>query len=384
MPEILLKKSEIFNTLNFMKVPFVNLKSQYLSIKKDVDQAIHQVLDDISYVRGKYPTQFEENFAKAYGVRHCIGVGNGTDALYIALKMLSIGPGHEVITVANSWISSSETISQAGAKPVFVDIEPDYFNINPDLIEAKINERTKAVIAVHLYGQPASIEIIKTICQKHQLFLVEDCAQAHFAKFNGQYAGTFGDVAAFSFYPGKNLGAYGDAGGIITNNDELARKMRMFANHGALHKHDHLIEGINSRLDSIQAAVLNVKLAHIHKWNQKRGHNASLYNKLLKGLPQVQTPKIRDNATHIFHVYALRVERRDELVKYLNDNAIQTNIHYPTALPFLGAYKYLNHRFEDFPVAADYQHKIISLPMCPELTEEQIHYVADKIVKFYN
>lgn len=366
-----------------MFVPFVNLKSQYLSLKKEIDEAIHEVINKTAFISGAYAKEFEDNFARAYGAKNCLGVANGTDAIYVVLRALGIGAGDEVITVANSWISTSETISQTGAKPVFIDIEEDFFNINPALIEAKITPQTKAIIPVHLYGQPARIDLIKKIADKHGLYLIEDCAQAHFAKFNSQYVGTFGHAATFSFYPGKNLGAYGDAGAIITNDDALAEKCRLFANHGALKKHHHIIEGINSRLDGIQAAVLNVKLPHIHMWNQKRYANAMRYNKLLADVPQVKVPRVRENSTHIFHVYSLRVQQRDELASFLNANGIQTAIHYPVALPFMPAYKYLNHSEKDFPVAASIQHQIISLPMCPELNDEQIGFVAAKIKEFY-
>jgi len=366
-----------------MIVPFVDLKAQYLSIKNEINAAIESVIEETAFVSGKYASEFEAAFAKAYGIKHCIGVANGTDAIFIALKMLGIGSGDEVITVANSWISTSETISQTGAKPVFVDIERDFFGIDASKIEEKITPKTKAIIPVHIFGQPAEIDEVKRICQKYNLYLVEDCAQAHFAEFKGQYAGTFGHVATFSFYPGKNLGAYGDAGAIITNDDELALKMRMFANHGALKKHQHQIEGINSRLDGIQGAILKVKLNYIHNWNNARLGKGLLYNKLLAEVKQVSVPKIRENVKHIFHVYELRAESRDKLIEYLNAQGIQTAIHYPVPLPFMPAYSYLNHSKSDFPVAAEYMNEILSLPMYPEITEEQIRYVIDTIKEFY-
>ena len=366
-----------------MIIPFVDLKQQYLSLKSDMDCAINNVIEQTAFIGGKTVSDFEKSFADAYGVKHCIGVANGTDAIYIALKMLGISAGDEVITVANSWISTSETISQTGAKPVFVDTEPDFFNIDVSQIEEKINARTKAIIPVHIYGQPAQIDEIKKICEKHNLYLIEDCAQAHFAQFNGQFVGTFGIAATFSFYPGKNLGAYGDAGAIITNDDELAEKMRMYANHGALTKHKHQIEGINSRLDSMQAAVLSVKLPHIHQWNNNRLKNALIYNELLANVKQVTTPKIKENCKHIFHVYEIKVEDREKLIEHLNSKNIQTAIHYPTPLPFLPAYAYLNHKKEDFPIAANNMSQILSLPMYPELTVEQIQFVVEAIKDFY-
>jgi dTDP-4-amino-4,6-dideoxygalactose transaminase len=365
-----------------MKVPFVNLKIQYLNIKSEIDNAIQSVINESAFIRGKYVSKFERLFEKKYGIKHCISVANGTDAIYITLKALGVGHGDEVITVANSWISTSETISQAWAKPVFVDIEPEYFTIDVSKIEKKITSRTKAIIPVHLYGQPARMDAIKELCKSYNLRLIEDCAQAHFAEYNGQRVGTFGIAGTFSFYPGKNLGAYGDAGAITTNDDELAVRARMFANHGALKKHHHKIEGVNSRMDGLQAAVLTVKLRYIHEWNKKRFQNALIYNELLSDIKGIFTPKIRPNASHIFHLYVIRTNKRDDLKKYLKRHGIETAIHYPVALPFLEAYKYLHHTLKDFPVAHKYQSEILSLPMFPELSVHQINYVVGYIKKF--
>lgn len=365
-----------------MKVPFVDLKKQYESIKSEVDDAIQSVINETAFIRGKYVVDFEKSYAEKYGVKHCISVANGTDAIYVALKALDIGYGDEVITVANSWISTSETISQAGAKPVFVDIESDYFTIDVSKIKEKITSKTKAIIPVHLYGQPAEVDIIKKICEDHNLHLIEDCAQAHFAEYKKRKVGTFGIAGTFSFYPGKNLGAYGDAGAIITNDNQLAIKMRMFASHGALKKHNHEIEGINSRMDGIQAAVLTVKLRYIHEWNKKRLQNALIYNGLLADSKGITVPKIRPNTLHIFHLYVIRTNKRDELKEYLKEQNIETAIHYPVALPFMKAYKYLSHVHDDFPVAYQYQNEILSLPMFPELSEDQIDYVVYHIKKF--
>lgn len=366
-----------------MQVPFVDLKDQYLSLKKEIDFAVTSVIEHTVFIGGEHVTSFENNFAAACGIKHCIGVGNGTDALYIILKSLGITSGDEIITVANSWISTSETISQCGAKPVFVDIDPDYYTIDANKVEEKITGKTKAIIPVHLYGQMAEIDKLSTLCKKHNLFLIEDCAQAHLAEYKAVKAGTTGIASAFSFYPGKNLGAYGDGGAIITNDNALATQMRMFANHGALVKHQHQIEGINSRLDTIQAAILNVKLPHLQKWNKQRLTNALLYNQLLADVPQIITPKIRPEATHIFHLYVIRAQKRNELIDYLTEKGIQTQIHYPAILPLLPAYNYLNHKPSEFPIAAYYQDSILSLPMYPELTEEQIYFVAESIKAFY-
>ena len=366
-----------------MKIPFVDLKAQYKTIKNEIDDAIQSVIDEAAFIKGKYVEKFEREYADKHGVKHCIGVANGTDAIYVSLKALGIGPGDEVITVANSWISTSETISQAGARPVFVDIDPDYYTIDYRLIEDKITPKTKAIVPVHLFGQPAEIEKIKQICEKHNLHLIEDCAQAHFAEYNNQKVGTFGIAGAFSFFPGKNLGAYGDAGAIITNDDDFAVKARMYANHGALIKHQHQIEGINSRLDGMQAAILSVKLKHILEWNAKRLRNAILYNELLTGVDGIAIPQIRENVKHVFHLYVIRAANREALQKYLAEKGISTGIHYPTPLPLLHAYRYLNHTPSDFPIASDYMDKILSLPMFPELTGEQIQYIVDSIKEFY-
>lgn len=367
-----------------MKVPFVDLKAQYQNIKPEIDDAIKSVIADTAFVRGKYVAEFEKAYAEKYGIKHCISVSNGTDAIYITLKALDIGLGDEVITVANSWIATSETITQAGARVVFADIEPDYYTIDASKIEEKITPRTKAILPVHLFGQPAEIDSIKRICDEHNLHLIEDCAQAHFASYKGQLVGTFGIAGTFSFYPGKNLGAYGDAGAIITNDDELALKIRMFANHGSLKKHEHQIEGINSRMDGLQAAVLSVKLPHLNEWNEKRYLNARLYSELLVDVEEVVTPKIRHDASHIFHVYVIRTKERDELQKYLGEYGVSTSIHYPVALPFMQAYDYLEHNPDDFPIAYQYQDEILSLPMYPELSKSSIFYVVDRIKEFYD
>ncbi len=365
-----------------MNVPFVDLKAQYQTIKPEIDAAIQDVIDRTAFIRGRTVEAFEEAYARAYGVRHCVSCANGTDAIYIALKALGIGPGDEVVTVANSWISTSETITQAGARPVFVDVDP-YFHIDPDRIEEKISPRTRALLPVHLYGQPAAIDRIMEIAARRGLPVVEDCAQSHFATFDGRRTGTFGVIGTFSFYPGKNLGAYGDAGALVTNDDALARAARMFANHGSLRKHQHEIEGINSRLDGIQAAILAVKLKYVEDWNRARLRNALRYNELLASTPEVAAPKIRDKAVPIFHLYVVRVPRREALADFLGSRGVETGIHYPTALPFLPAYAYLGHKPQDFPEAWRGQGEILSLPMYPELREEQIRHVASSIEEFF-
>lgn len=365
-----------------MNVPFVDLKAQYQAIRTEIDPAIQNVIGETAFIGGKYVEAFEKAYAERYGVKHCISCANGTDAIYITLKALGIGPGDEVITVANSWISTSETITQAGAKPVFVDID-EYFHIDPKQIEAKITSKTKAIIPVHIFGQPVDIEAVKAICDKHKLYLIEDCAQSHFATYKGQKVGTFGVAGTFSFYPGKNLGAYGDAGAIVTDDDMVARGARLFANHGSLQKHIHEIEGINSRLDAIQAVVLQAKLSHIDAWNRARNGHALKYNDLLAGFEQIKTPKLRPDSFHIFHLYVIRAERRDDLAAFLKTRGVFTGIHYPIALPLMPAYRYLRHKPSDFPVAHECQDQILSLPMYPELSDDQMRHVVDSIKEFY-
>ncbi len=364
-----------------MKISFVDLHSQYLSIKEEIDEAIAQVIANSTFLRGPQVLDFEGNFSRQLGVKNTVSCANGTDALYIALKALGTESGDEVITTAHSWISTSETITQAGARVVFCDTKKDDFLIDVSQVEKLINHNTKGIIPVHLYGQAVDMDPLLDIAKKHKLWILEDCAQAHFAKYNDQFVGTFGDAATFSFYPGKNLGAMGDAGCIATSRDDLAQYMELFARHGG--KGNHKIEGINSRMDGLQAAVLNVKLKHIHDWTEKRRKAASSYDKLLSGIPQVTTPKVHTRNKHVFHLYVIKAERRDELRVFLDKKGIQTVLNYPTALPFLKAYEYLGHKHSDFPIAIENQECILSLPLYPEISEEERKYVANSIEFFY-
>ncbi len=366
-----------------MTVPLVDLVAQYNSIKKNIDEAIANVIADTAFIGGKYVKDFEKQFAELYGVKHVVPTANGTDSLYILMKMLGLQQGDEVITAANSWISSSETVTQAGGQPVFVDVHPDFYSMDESKLEAKITKRTKGIITVHLQGQMCAIETIKNICDKHGLWLIEDCAQSHFSEFKGKRAALFGTAGSFSFYPGKNLGAYGDAGCIVTNDDALAEKCRMYANHGALKKPNHMMEGINSRLDGLQASILSAKLPYILQWTEQRISHAASYDRHLKGIRQIVLPKVRPDTKHSFHLYVIRAQRRDALMEHLQQNGIETAIHYPTALPNLPAYKYLKTSPSDYPVATKLQQEILSLPMYPELNEEMIHYVAAVIRNFY-
>jgi dTDP-4-amino-4,6-dideoxygalactose transaminase len=370
--------------MQLMKVPFVDLKLQYKSIQQEIDDAIKSVIEDTAFIGGKYVKKFEEEFAQLYGVKHCISCANGTDSLYILLKMLGVGEGDEVVTVANSWISSSETISQAGAKPVFVDIDPAYYSIDESQLENKITARTKAIVPVHLQGQMCNMDAILEIANKHRIPVIEDCAQSHFSEYKTKRAGTMGIAGSFSFYPGKNLGAYGDAGCIITNDDALAEKCKMFSRHGALVKHQHQMEGINSRLDGLQASILLAKLPHILKWTEQRITNAAYYDSALASIKTITIPTVRNETKHTYHLYVIRAERRDELQKHLQSKGVETSVHYPTALPFLQAYQYLHHTPQDFPISYQYQHQILSLPMYPELTKEMMDHLAASIKEFYS
>ncbi|MBL7859166.1 MAG: DegT/DnrJ/EryC1/StrS family aminotransferase [Cyclobacteriaceae bacterium] len=365
-----------------MEVLFNDLKKLHQSIP-ELNEVIQRTVSDFNFIRGKQVTQFEESFKAVLGVNHCVTTGNGTDALFIALRSLGINPGDEVITPAFSWISSSETISLCGAKPVFADVDSQTYTLDPDRIEEKITDRTKAIVAVHLYGQAAHLEILKKICDKHHLFLIEDCAQGHLTLEYGKYAGTVGEIGAFSFYPTKNLGAYGDAGCIVTNSDTLAEKARRFANHGALLKDDHLVEGMNSRMDTLQAAVLLAKLPHLKRWNEMRNLNAQLYDQLLDGIAEIILPLQRPDASHTFHLYVIRAQQRDELKRWLANYGIQTLVHYPQALPDLPAYHYLGHDKGAFPVAGMLAKEVLSLPVHPLLHLDAIQYVADRIRGFY-
>lgn len=366
-----------------MQIPFVDLKAQYQDIKIDIDNAINDVISKTAFIGGEYVKEFEKKFGDLYGVKHVISCGNGTDSLYIIMKMLGIGHGDEVITAANSWISSSETISQTGAKPAFTDPDEVYMSMSAEAVAKAITQATKAVIVVHLHGQMCDMDGIQQVCNARGIHVIEDCAQSHFSEYNGKRAGTMGIAGSFSFYPGKNLGAYGDAGCIVTNDDALAEKCRMYANHGALKKHHHEMEGINSRMDGLQAAILSAKLPHILKWTKQRIANAALYNKYLNNIDEIILPVVRPGSSHTFHLYMIRAQRRDELQAHLKQHGIETAVHYPTALPNLPAYKYLGLSGADFPFATQLQNEILSLPMYPELTDDSIQYIAGCIRSFY-
>lgn len=364
-----------------MKIPFVDLHAQYLGLKEELDAAIHHVIDQTAFISGKQAAQFEADFANFLGLNHVIACANGTDSLEILIRAMGVGPGDEVIVPAISWISTSEAVSSLGAEPIFVDVD-EYALMNTGHIEDAISERTKMIIPVHLYGQPADMEEIMKIAQKHKLLVLEDCAQAHGASINGKKVGTFGDAASFSFYPGKNLGAYGDAGAMATNNEALAQKARMIANHGQIKKHEHVLEGRNSRMDGIQAAVLKVKLPHLMDWSLARRQNAAYYTKILDQ-EFIESPAVKENMGHVFHLYVIQTLDRDGLMEHLEQNDIGVGIHYPTPLPLLDCYKHLGFTEADFPVAAHLCKSILSIPMYPELTEEQMDKVAHCIHEYF-
>ena len=362
-------------------IPFVDLRAQYLGMKSEIDQAIQQVVDDCAFISGKYARAFETEFAAYCGAKHCIAVANGTDSLEILLEAKGFGPGDEIIVPAHTWISTAEAVSTCGATPVFVDSD-EYYGMSVTSLSGAITERTKAIIPVHLHGHPANMPAIMEIASEYGLFVLEDCAQAHSAKVNGTPITHFGHASSFSFYPGKNLGAYGDAGCIVTNDDELARSCRQIANHGQEGKHNHLRVGRNSRMDGIQAAVLSAKLKHIDDWTAKRIDRAAYYNEQLKDLP-VETPPCRPGSTHVFHVYVIQCDNRDGLAAFLKERGIQNAIHYPNPLHLTDCYLKQGEGVGSLPQCENATKRILSLPMFPELTNDQIDEVAAAIREFY-
>ncbi len=366
-----------------MRVPYNDLHAQYLTLKADIDAAIERTVRTSAFIRGPEVEAFEQAYARLLGVKHCVSCANGTDALYIAFRGLGLRPGDEVITTAQSWISSAETVTQAGGSVVFADTDGSTYTVDPDALEKKVTPRTKGIVPVHLYGQPADMDAIDAVARKHGLWVVEDCAQAHLARHRGRLAGTMGAAAAFSFYPGKNLGAMGDAGCLVTNDDRLADFAAMFARHGGKRKGDHEIEGINSRLDGLQAAILNAKLPHLESWTRRRQALAARYGALLAGVGDLVLPSVAPDREHVYHIYAVRTTRRDALRDHLAANGVQTQINYPVALPFLPAYRRLGHRPTDFPNAYRDQAQVLSLPLFPEITDTQVEIMAAEIRSFF-
>lgn len=362
-----------------MQVPFLNLKMQYADLKQEIDAAMQEVCTKTAFAGGPYVETFEKAFAEYCDVLYAVGVSSGTSAIYLALKAMGIGEGDEVITVPNTFIATVEAISLTGARPVFVDIEKETYTINPDMIEDSITPMTKAIIPVHLFGQMADMDPIMEIASKHDLFVIEDAAQAHGSTYKGKKAGSIGDAGCFSFYPGKNLGAFGEAGAIVTNHPITEQTIRVLRDHGQSQKYHHDVIGWNDRMDGLQGAVLNVKLKYLNEWNTARRDHAYLYNQLLKKAQHITTPTEASYARHVYHVYAIRVANREQLAENLHEHNIHFGIHYPVPVHLTEAYEFLRYKEGSFPNTESYASKLLSLPMYPELTDDQIEYVATTI-----
>ena len=362
-----------------MKVPLVDLKAQYESIKEEIRVAIEKVLTTTKFILGEEVRKFEEEFANFLQAKYCVGVNSGTDALYLALRACGIKKGDEVITVSHTFIGTVEPIGLVGATPVFVDVNPQTYNIYVNKIEPVITKNTRAIIVVHLYGQPADMGPIVATAKKYNLKVIEDCAQAHGAEYKDRKVGTFGDAGCFSFFPAKNLGAYGDGGAVVTNNEDIAIKVKMSRNHGRLKKYEHEFEGINSRLDDLQAAILRVKLKHLKKWTEKRIQKAKIYDELLKNCNEIKTPEVLPYVKHVYHLYVIRVKNRDKIQQKLKEEGIATGIHYPIPLHLQPAYKYLGHKENDFPITEKVSKEILSLPIYPELSVELQKWIIENL-----
>lgn len=362
------------------KIPLVDLQAQYRSIKADIDAAVERVISKTAFIGGAEVKNFETAFAAWCGVKHCVGVGNGTDALYIAMRALGIGAGDEVITVSHTFIATAESIGQTGARPVFVDVDDVALLVDPALVEKAVTPRTKAIVVVHLYGCPVDMEAIRAIARKHGLKVIEDAAQAHGAMRNGRRVGTLGDVATFSFYPGKNLGAYGDAGAVVSNDEALMTRIRMIANHGRLDKYLHEMEGVNSRLDGLQAAILGAKLPHLEGWSKARRAAAALYTSILK--PKgVRIVEELPGSESVYHLYVVRVPGRDRVMDALKAAGIDAGVHYPVPLHEQPAYRHLGMKPGDLPVTSQAAKEILSLPIYPEIGKARIERVCAELLK---
>lgn len=362
-------------------ISLVDLTEQHLILKNKIDQALNKIFSSGTFILGQEVEQFEQEFASYCDVKYCIGVASGSDAILLSLHALGIGSGDEIITVPNTFISTVLPILSLGAKPVFVDIDPKTYQIDPSLLEQAINQKTKAIIPVHLYGIPAQMDLIMKIAKKHGLYILEDACQAHGSMLENKKCGGFGDIAAFSFYPGKNLGAAGDGGGIVTNNKKLAEKIRVMRNIGQAKKYKHDMLGYNSRLDTIQAAILKIKLKNLDQWNAKRRKLANTYNKFLKDLV-ILPPKLDTGYLENFHLYVIRVSKRNNLLGYLYSKGIKCGIHYPIPLHLQKPLKFLGYKRGDFPIAEKMAKEVLSLPMYPELKKEQIEYICKHIKKY--
>lgn len=370
--------------MNTMTVPFLDLKLQYAALKDEIVPAIMETIESTQFILGKAVEQFETDFAAAHGMKHCVAVGTGTDALHLALWAKNIGPGDEVITVAHTFIATAEAISLCGATPVFVDVDPLTYTMDPKQLERAITKRTKAIIPVHLYGQPAAMDEIMTIATGRGVMVLEDACQAHLATYDNRFVGQFGMAGAFSFYPGKNLGAYGEAGGITTNDDQLAIEMRRLRDHGQIKKYHHAQWGHNYRMDGIQGAVLGVKMRYIDAWTDARRRHAKTYGEKLGGVGDVVLPREDSRAKHVYHLYVIQTKFRDALQAHLTNKGIGTGLHYPIPLHLQDAYKSLGYGKGQFPVTEQVAAHGLSLPMFAELTSEQITYVVDSVKEFFD
>ncbi|HXG08808.1 MAG TPA: DegT/DnrJ/EryC1/StrS family aminotransferase [Gemmataceae bacterium] len=364
-----------------MHVPFLDLKAQNRSIRSEIQAALDEVIGEAQFILGPAVERFENQFARYLGVRHCVGVNNGTSALHLALLACDIGPGDEVITTPHTWISTSWAISYVGAKPVYVDIDPVTYTLDPTLVKRAITRRTRAILPVHLYGQAADLGPLCRLAAEHGLVLLEDAAQAHGAVYAGKRVGTFGKAACFSFYPGKNLGAFGEAGAVVTDDEALAARIRRLRDHAQQARHHHVEIGYNMRMEGVQGAVLAVKLRHLDEWNAARARHARRYHELLADVSGLVLPAAPRPAAHVWHLFAVLVRGmdREAFRRALADKGVATGVHYPTPVPFQPAYAHLGHRPGDFPVAEDVMRHCVSLPMFPELTEEQVEYTAKVI-----
>ncbi len=367
--------------LNKLSVPFLDLQEQNRRIAPQWTAALESVTTRAQFILGPAVERFEEAFARYVGVEHCVGVNNGTSALQLALQACDVGPGDEVITTPHTWISTSWAISYVGATPVYVDVDPTTYTLDPALVEQAITPRTKAILPVHLYGQACDLDRLVPLAESNGLALIEDAAQAHGARHHGRRVGSFGRVGCFSFYPGKNLGAFGEAGAIVTNDAATAARIKRLRDHAQDGRHHHVELGYNARMEGIQGAVLDVKLRHLDDWNDARQRHAGRYNELLAGVPGLRLPTAREAAAHVWHLYVVLLDGvdRDVLMKQLSERGIATAIHYPTPVPLQPAYAHLGHRRGDFPVAEDVTRRCVSLPMFPELTGEQVEYVAAQL-----
>ena len=363
------------------QVPFVDLAAQYSTIADEINETTSRIIQKADFILGREVRLFEEEFAAFSEARYAVGVDSGTSALELALRAYDIGPGDEVITAANSFIASALAISHAGATPVLVDVDPFTHTIDVTGIERAITSRTKAILPVHLYGHPAHMDPIRQLAEQHGLIVIEDACQAHGARYKGRRAGSLGHAAAFSFYPGKNLGAYGDGGMVVTNDADIRKRLEMLRNYGQEEKYHHLTQGFNRRLDTLQAAVLRVKLKYLEKWNAARRWQAELYHRLLAGTALV-LPSEAVGAQSVWHLYVIRTEHRDKLKEYLASRGIAAGIHYPVPIHLQPAYKNLGYKRGDFPVTEQYAQRVLSLPMYAELTPELIDCVAKSILTF--